>query len=129
MTLIVVIDAFEFENPNRTLDHLKESVSDIYHQSLRKFPSFTQGKEHIETFEEKVNEAMSSFHVCKIILHLLGLLTSKSRSFFGMRNTSKVCQTIHFLHLHCLLFFTAGRTKTAEQVKTTEATQDGKLIS
>ena len=41
VTLIVVIDAFEFENPKRTLDHLKESVSDIYHQSLRKFPSFT----------------------------------------------------------------------------------------
>ena len=63
MTLTVVIDAIEFEYPARTLEHLKEIVSDIHQQSLRKFPSFTQGKEQIEKFEGKVNEAMSSFHV------------------------------------------------------------------
>ena len=68
MTLIVVIDAVEFEYPTRTLDHLKESVSDIHQQSLWKFLSFEQDKEYIEKFEKKVNEAMSSFDVCKILL-------------------------------------------------------------
>ena len=75
MTLTVGIDAFQFEYPTRTLDHLKESVSDIHQQSLRKFPSFIQDKEHIEKFEGKVNEAMSSLHVCKILLCLIGSLT------------------------------------------------------
>ncbi|EDR00240.1 uncharacterized protein LACBIDRAFT_334343 [Laccaria bicolor S238N-H82] len=44
------------------LEDLK-GVSDIHQQSLRKFPSFTQDTEHIEKFEGKVNEIMSSFHV------------------------------------------------------------------
>ena len=96
MTLTVVIDAFEFEYPTRTLDHLKRSVSDIHQQSLRKFPSFIQDKEHLEKFEGKMNEAMSFFHVCKILLYLIGSLTLKWRFFLGMRNTSKVCQCIHF---------------------------------
>ena len=68
MTLTVVIDAFESEYSTRTLDHLKESVSDIHQQSLWKFLSFEQDKEYIEKFEKKVNEAMSSFDVCKILL-------------------------------------------------------------
>ena len=34
-----------------------------------------------------------------------------------------------FWIFQCLLFFTADSAKTAEQVKTTEVNQDGKLIS
>ena len=128
MTLTIVIDAFA-ENSTRTLDHLKESVSDIHQQSLRKFPSFIQDKEHIERFEGMLNEAMSSLHVCEILLCLICSLTLKSRFLFGMRNTSKVCPSIQFCILHCILFFTAHSAKTAEQVKTTEANQEGKLIS
>ncbi|EDR00237.1 uncharacterized protein LACBIDRAFT_314609 [Laccaria bicolor S238N-H82] len=51
------------EDLKGALDHLKESVSDIHKQSLRSFPSFSQDTEHIEKFEGKVNEIMSSFHV------------------------------------------------------------------
>ena len=90
MTLPLVIEAFEFGCPTRTLDHLKESALDIHQQGLRKFRSSTQDQEYIEKFEGKVNEAMSSFHVCKILLSLIGSLTLKFRSF-SMRKTSKVC--------------------------------------
>ena len=96
VTLIVVIDAVEFEYPTRTLDHLKKSVSDIHQQSLRKFPNFIQDEEQLEKLEGQVNEAMSFFHVCKILLWLISSLTLKWRFFLGMRNTSKVCQCIHF---------------------------------
>ena len=76
MTLTIVINAFA-ENQTRTLDHLKEGVSDIHQQTLRKFPSFIQDKEHIEKFEGKLNEAMSSLHVHKILLCLICSLTLK----------------------------------------------------
>ncbi|EDR11061.1 uncharacterized protein LACBIDRAFT_315377 [Laccaria bicolor S238N-H82] len=48
------------EGLNGTLDHLKESVSDIHQQSSRKFFSFAQDKK-VKKFEGKMNEAMSSF--------------------------------------------------------------------
>jgi hypothetical protein len=72
VTFTLVIGASEFEYSTRILDHLKESVSDIHQPSFRKFPSFTQDKEHIEKFEGKVNEVMSSFHVCNIVIFLIG---------------------------------------------------------
>ena len=42
-------------------------------------------------FERKVNEMISSFQVCKIALCLIGSLTTKFSSLFGMRKTFKVC--------------------------------------
>ncbi|EDQ98896.1 uncharacterized protein LACBIDRAFT_398050 [Laccaria bicolor S238N-H82] len=78
------------EDLKGALDHLKESVSDIHQQILRNFPSFTQDTEHIEKFEGKVNEIMSSFHV---------LLWYEEN-------------------------FQTDSTETAEQLRTTEASQD-----
>ncbi|EDR00248.1 uncharacterized protein LACBIDRAFT_396451 [Laccaria bicolor S238N-H82] len=82
------------EDLQGTLSHLKEDVSDIHQQSLRKFPSFTQDKEYIEKFEGKINEAMSSFCV---------------------------------LPWHKEHFQSISNMKTTEQVKTTEANQNGQV--